>query len=186
MRCHDCECSSSRCSRSWSRFSRPARRARPIAPRCCARRQTRWAWRGGPTSAPIPRDSLRSTSSTRWSFQGSGTSDSAGRAVKIEYHVGARLQPAGDARGDDAHRPDGGAPQRTIQTVRENYAWDESEIGSRSGAGKGHRHSGDRRASGNGFSSSGRSRTAWSKAALAAGDKTTVSTEGGATVITFP
>jgi hypothetical protein len=36
-------------------------------------------------------------------FQGSGTADRSGQPVKVEYHAAlGYIQPAGDARGDDA------------------------------------------------------------------------------------
>ena len=81
--------------------------------------------------------------------------------------------------------PDGGAAQHTIQTVRDNYAWDESEIGAGLVPGKG-------TATPAIAAVQERLLQLWTlpygvvKAALAAGEKTTVSTEGGATVITFP
>jgi hypothetical protein len=82
-------------------------------------------------------------------------------------------------------RAGGGAPQRTIQTVRENYAWDESEMGAGLVPGKGV-------ATPANAALRERLLQLWTlpygvvKGALAAGDKTTISTEGGATVVTFP
>jgi hypothetical protein len=118
-------------------------------------------------------------------FQGNGTSTSSGRTFKTQYHVALGYNPA--AMRVQMNRTDsaGGAPQRTIQTVRENFAWDESEIGGGLVPGKG-------TATPAMAAVKERLLQLWTmpygvvKAALAAGDKTTVSSEGGATVITFP
>ena len=61
-------------------------------------------------------------------FQGSGTSELGGRAVKTDYHVALGYNPAA-MRVEITRTPDGGAAQRSIQTVRETWAWDESQIG---------------------------------------------------------
>ena len=79
----------------------------------------------------------------------------------------------------------GGAAQHSIQTVRESYAWNESEVGAGLVAGKG---------TATPAMTAVRERLLqlWTlpygvvKAALGAGEKTTISTENGATVITFP
>ena len=77
------------------------------------------------------------------------------------------------------------APQHSIQTVRENYAWNESVIGGGLVPGKG-------TATPAMTAVKDRLLQLWIlpygvvKAALAAGEKTTVSSEKGATVITFP
>ena len=118
-------------------------------------------------------------------FQGSGTTYSSGRAFKTEYKVALGYNPA--AMRVEMIRADtgGGAPQHSIQTVRENYAWDESEIGGGLVPGKG-------TATLAMAAAKDRLLQLWVlpygvvKAALAAGEKTTVSTEGGATVMTFP
>ena len=74
---------------------------------------------------------------------------------------------------------------RSALTVRENYAWNESEIGGGLVPGKG-------AATPAMTAVKDRLLQLWTlpygvvKAALAAGEKTTVSTENGATVITFP
>jgi hypothetical protein len=118
-------------------------------------------------------------------FRGSGTSDSAGRAVKTEYHVALGYNPAAMRVEMIRTGADGGAAQHTIQTVRDTYAWDESEIGAGMVPGKG-------TATPANAALKERLLQLWTlpygvvKAALAAGDKTMVSTEGGATVITFP
>jgi hypothetical protein len=116
-------------------------------------------------------------------FVGSGTADNSGRPAKIQYHVGVGYNPP--AMRVEMTRGDGGGAQRTIQTVRENYAWDESEIGAGLVPGKG-------TATPAAAALKERLLHLWTlpygivKAALAAGEKTMVSTEGGATVITFP
>ena len=116
---------------------------------------------------------------------GSGTSDIAGRAVKVEYHVALGYNPPAMRVEMTRTGPDGGAPQRTIQTVRENYAWDESEMGAGLVPGKGIATP---------VNAAVRERLLqlWTlpygvvKGALSAGDKTTLSTEASATVVTFP
>ena len=118
-------------------------------------------------------------------FQGSGTSDSAGRAFKTQYHVALGYNPAAMRVEVTRTGPGGGAPQHSIQTVRENSAWDESELGGGLVPGKG-------TATPAMAAVSERLLQLWTlpygvvKAALAAGEKTTVSTAGGATVISFP
>lgn len=118
-------------------------------------------------------------------LHGSGTTESSGRPVKTEYHVALGYNPP--AMRVEMTRPgqDGGAPQRTIQTVREGYAWDESEIGAGLVPGKG-------TATPANAALKERLLQIWTlpygvvKAALAAGEKTMVSAEGGATTMTFP
>jgi hypothetical protein len=117
-------------------------------------------------------------------FAGSGTSDMGGRAVKTDYHVALGYNPAA-MRVEMTRTPDGGAAQHTIQTVRETYAWDESQIGAGFTPGKG-------TATPMNAAVLERLLQLWTlpygvvKGALFAGDKTMVSTEGGATVLTFP
>ncbi len=118
-------------------------------------------------------------------FQGSGTSESAGRSFKTEYHVALGYNPPAMRVEMTRTGPDGGAAQHSIQTVRENYAWDESQIGAGLVQGKG---------TATPAIAAVRERLLqlWTlpygvvKAALAAGEKTTVSVEGGATSVTFP
>ena len=118
-------------------------------------------------------------------FQGSGTSYSSGQAFKTEYHVALGYNPAAMRLEMTRTSSCGGAPQHSIQTVRENYAWDESEIGGGLMPGKS-------TATPAMAAVKDRLLQLWTlpcgvvKAALAAGEKTTVSTEGGATVMTFP
>lgn len=115
---------------------------------------------------------------------GSGTSDMGGRAVKTDYHVALGYNPAA-MRVEMTRTPDGGAAQHTIQTVRDTFAWDESELGAGLVPGKG-------TATPMNAAAQERLLQLWTlpygivKAAYFAGDKTMVSTEGGATVITFP
>src|SRR5437870_10806266 len=117
-------------------------------------------------------------------FQGSGTSYSSGQTFKIEYHATLGFNPAA-MRVEITRTAPGGAPQHSIQTVRENYAWNESEIGGGLVPGKG-------TATPAMAAVKDRLLQLWTlpygivKAALAAGEKTTVSTDNGATVITFP
>jgi hypothetical protein len=116
-------------------------------------------------------------------FRGSGTSYSSGQTFKTEYYVALGYNPA--AMRVEMTRTGPGAPQHSIQTVRENYAWNESDAGGGLVPGKG--------AATPAMSAlKDRLLQLWTlphgvvKAALAAGEKTTVSTENGATVITFP
>lgn len=118
-------------------------------------------------------------------FQGSGTMDDSGRAVKIQYHVALGYNPPAMRVQTTRPGPNSAAAQRTIQTVRENFAWNESELGAGLVAGKGVATP---------MNAAVRERLLelWTlpygvvKAALAAGEKATVSTEAGSTVITFP
>ena len=115
---------------------------------------------------------------------GSGTSDMGGRAVKTDYHVALGYNPAA-MRVEMTRTPDGGAAQHTIQTVRDTFAWDESELGAGLVQGKG-------TATPMNAAAQDRLLQLWTlpygvvKAAYFAGDKTVVSMEGGATVLTFP
>ncbi len=116
-------------------------------------------------------------------FVGSGTSYSSGQTFKTDYHVTLGYNPP--AMRVEMNRTGGGAPQHVIQTVRENFAWNESEIGAGLVAGKG---------TATPATAALRERLLqlWTlpygvvKAALVAGEKTTVSSENGSTVITFP
>lgn len=118
-------------------------------------------------------------------FKGSGTADSSGRPVKIEYHAAIGYNPPAMRVEMTRTAADGGAPQRTIHTVRENYAWDESEMGAGLVPGRG-------TATPAIAALNERLLQLWTlpygviKAALAAGEKTTVSTEGRGHVMTFP
>lgn len=110
--------------------------------------------------------------------------NTAGQPSNCEVHAAlAYIPPAMrveiTSKGGDA------ASQHNIQTVRENYAWNESEIGAGLVPGKG-------TATPAMPAVKNRLLRLWTlpygvvKAAIAAGDKTKVSTENGATVVTFP
>jgi hypothetical protein len=134
----------------------------------------------GTTTTRLPAIDIVNTMELR----GSGTVDRSGRAMKVDYHAALGYNPPA-MRVEMTLTGEGGAPQHIIQTVRETYAWDESEIGAGLVPGKG---------TATPIAASARERLlqVWTlpygvvKAAVAAGDKTTVSTEGGATVVTFP
>ena len=118
-------------------------------------------------------------------FHGSGTSYSSGQPFKTEYHTALGYNPAAMRVEMTRTGPGGGAPQHSIEIVRENYAWNESEIGGGLAPGKG-------TATPAMAAVKDRLLQLWMlpfgvvKAALAAGEKTAVSTENGVTVITFP
>jgi hypothetical protein len=119
---------------------------------------------------------------------GSGQSNKPGEpgpAFKTDYHVTLGYNPPAMRVEMTRTGTGGAAPQHTFEVVRDTYAWDESEVGGGLVAGKG-------TATPAMAAVSNRLLQLWVlpygviKAALAAGDKTTVSTEKGATVITFP
>jgi hypothetical protein len=106
-----------------------------------------------------------------------------GPASKIEFHVALGYNPP--AMRVETTRGGSDTPKHTIEVVRDNYAWDESEIGAGLVPGKG-------TATPNMDAVKKRLLQLWIlpygvlKAAIAAGDKTKMSTENGATVLTFP
>jgi len=111
-----------------------------------------------------------------------GTVYNAGQPSTAEYHAAlAYIPPA--MRVEITRK--GAADAHTIQTVRENYAWNESEIGAGLVPGKG-------TATPAIPAAKARLLQLWIlpygvvKAAIAAGDKTKISMENGATVLTFP
>lgn len=114
-------------------------------------------------------------------FWANGTVEVAGKAVKTEYHAAIGYNPAAMR----VELSTGGKRQGPFQTVRDGFAWDESELGAGLIAGKG-------TATPAMAALRDRLLLLWTlpygvvKAALAAGDKTVVAVEGGATVITFP
>ncbi len=130
---------------------------------------------------------------------GSGTTYGSGQAYKsdaswpsfkTEYHVALAYNPPAmrvemTHTNPDARVQGGAAPLHTIQVVHDKYAWDESEIGAGLVQGKG-------TATAAMAAVNNRLLQLWIlpygvvKAALAAGEKTRISTENGATVITFP
>jgi hypothetical protein len=130
---------------------------------------------------------------------GSGTAYGAGQSskpgepgpsFKTEYHAALGYNPPAmrvemTRTSSGASAPGGAVPQHTIEVVRDNYAWDESEIGAGLVPGKG-------TATPAMAVLNNRLLQLWIlpygviKAALAAGDKTKISTEKGTTVLTFP
>jgi len=119
-------------------------------------------------------------------FTGTARVEDADEAFTAGYHVALGYNPPAlrveiTRTGTGAGNP----PRHAIQTVRENFAWDESEIGA--GLVPGHGIATPAPAA-----LKARLLQLWTlpygvvKAALAAGTKTTVSTDSGATVVTFP
>jgi hypothetical protein len=117
----------------------------------------------------------------------SGQSNKPGEPVpacKAEYHVTLGYNPPA-MRVEMTRTGSGAAKEHTIEVVRDKYAWDESEIGAGLIPGKG-------TATPAMAAVNNRLLQLWLlpygviKAALAAGDKTKLSTENGATVLTFP
>jgi len=117
-------------------------------------------------------------------FDASGTADDGGRAVPVHYHVALGYNPAA-MRVTMTPAGSGGAAEPTIHTVREPYAWNESEVGAGlvPGQGTATPAMADLR---------DRLLELWTlpygvvKAALAAGERTTVRRARGATVVTVP
>ena len=135
---------------------------------------------GGPGGAMLPEIDIIN----RMEILGSGTSSVSGQTVKTEYHAALGYNPP--AMRLEITRPNaGGTPQHTIQTVRDKYAWDESMMGAGLVPGKG-------TATPAMTAVKQRLLQIWIlpygvlKAAFAAGDKATVSTEDGATVLSVP
>jgi hypothetical protein len=130
---------------------------------------------------------------------GSGTTYGAGQSnkpgepgpsFKTEYHAALGYNPPAmrvemTRTSSGAPAPGGAVPQHTIEVVRDKYAWDESEIGAGLVSGKG-------TATPAMAALNNRLLQLWIlpygviKAALAAGEKTKISTEKGTTVLTFP
>jgi hypothetical protein len=111
-------------------------------------------------------------------------------AFNTEFHVALGYNPPAmrlemTCTNIGASGQAGAAPVHIIQVLRENYAWDESEIGAGLVPGKG-------TATPAMAAANNRLLRLWIlpygviKAALAAGDKTKVSSDNGATVLTFP
>lgn len=152
----------------------------------------RWSGVGG---QHLPEVDIVSTMEIR----GSGTTWGLGQPYKAgqpwpefktEYHASLGYNPAAfrlemTRAAVDASTPGGAAPRHTIETVRESFAWDESELGAGLIAGKG-------TATPMIDAAKYRSLQLWTlpygaiKAAMAAGDKTKLSTENGAVVLSFP
>jgi hypothetical protein len=112
-------------------------------------------------------------------FQASGTFERDGKPVKAQFRVALGYNPPA-LRIETIE-----GQRRTIQTVRETWAWNESEPGAGLVPGKG-------TATPMPAAAKERLLGLWLlpygaiKAALAAGDKAVLSTEAGASVITFP
>ena len=120
----------------------------------------------------------------------SAKSGEAGTASKIDYHAALGYNPPAmrveiTRANSAASGSSTAALMRTIQVVRDTYAWDESEIGGGLIPGKG-------TATPAMADANNRLLQLWIlpygviKAAVAAGDKTKISTEKGSPVITFP
>src|SRR5579864_2673885 len=119
---------------------------------------------------------------TTMEIYASGTVYNAGQPSTAEYHASlAYIPPA--MRVELTRK--GAADARSIQTVRENYAWNESEVGGGLIPGKG-------TATPAMPAVKARLLQLWIlpygivKAAIAAGDKTKISMENGSTVLIFP
>jgi hypothetical protein len=124
---------------------------------------------------------------------GPGPSNKPGepwQAFKTEYHAALGYNPPAmrvemTRSVSGASAPGGAAPQHLIEVVRDTYAWDESEIGAGLTPGKGIAKPAM-------AALNNRLLQLWVlpygviKTALSAGDKTKISTENGATVVTFP
>jgi hypothetical protein len=114
----------------------------------------------------------------------SGTVDTGGQPSTAEYHAALGYIPPA-MRVEITRQGASSADGHTIQTVRENYAWNESEIGAGLTPGKG-------TATPAMPAAKARLLQLWIlpygivKAAVAAGDKTRISMENGMTVLTFP
>src|ERR1700676_211029 len=135
---------------------------------------------GGPGGAMLPEIDVVN----RMEILGNGTSSVSGQTVKTEYHAALGYNPPA-MRLEITRTNASGTPQHTIQTVREKYAWDESMMGAGLVPGKG-------TATPAMTAVKQRLLQIWIlpygvlKAAFAAGDKATVSTEDGATVLGIP
>lgn len=144
---------------------------------------------GGPGGAGLPEVDVVN----RMEFWGSGTASAVdpskpgapGQAFKTEYHVALGYNPP-SIRVEMTPMGGGQAgPQHTIQTARDNYAWNESQLGAGLEPGRG-------TATPAMGAVKNRLLQLWLlpygvvKAAFAAGDKAKLSTDNGTTVITFP
>ena len=145
---------------------------------------------GGPGGAGLPEVDVVN----RMEFWGSGTASAvdptkpggSSQAFKTEYHVALGYNPP-SIRVEMTPMAGAGqaGPQHAIQTVRDTYAWNESEIGAGLEPGRG-------TATPAMGAVKNRLLQLWIlpygvvKAAVAAGDNAKLSAENGATVITFP
>ena len=157
-----------------------AERAKVLRAATDALGMARWSDIGANANTRLPGIDIINT----MELQGSGTSEMGGRLVKTDFHIALGYNPVA-ARVECTRTPDGGPAQHTIETVRDTYAWNESEIGAGLVPGKGV-------ATPAMTAVRERLLPLWMlpygvvKAAYAAGDKTVVSTEAGATTITVP
>ncbi len=134
----------------------------------------------GTTTTRLPGIDIVNTMEIR----GSGTVEIAGRPAKADYRAAIGYNPPG-MRVELAWSGADGRQQRAIQTVRDDYAWDDSEIGAGLIPGKG---------TATPAMTAARERLLelWTlpygvvKAAIAAGDKTVVTSQAGVTTLTFP
>ena len=157
-----------------------ADRAKVLRTAADALGMARWSDIGANANTRLPGIDIVNT----MELQGSGTTDLAGRPVKTDFHIALGYNPVA-ARVELTRTPDAGAAQHTIQTVRDTYAWNESEMGAGLIPGKGVATP---------AMTAVRERLLhiWMlpygvvKAAYAAGDKAVVSTEAGATTISAP
>ena len=130
----------------------------------------------------------------RMEFWGTGTSYAAAQraapgaqrtAYKTDFHIALGYDPPAMRVETTRTTVDGSAPQHTIETVRDNFAWNESVIGAGLEPGRG-------TATPAMVALKRRLLQVWVlpygvvKAGIAAGDQTKVSMENGLTVITFP
>jgi hypothetical protein len=129
-------------------------------------------------------------SGTTYGMSQTNKSGDASPAFKTEYHAALGYNPPAmrvemTRTNSGVSAPGGAAPMHIIEVVRDTYAWDESEIGGGLVPGKG-------TATPAMASVNNRLLQLWIlpygviKAALAAGEKTRISTEKGSTVLTFP
>jgi hypothetical protein len=157
-----------------------AERAKVLRAATDALGMARWSDIGANANTRLPGIDIVNT----MELQGSGTSDMGGRQVKTDFHIALGYNPAA-VRLELTRTPDAGAARHTIETVRDTYAWNESEIGAGLIPGKGV-------ATPAMAAVRERLLPLWMlpygvvKAAYAAGDKTVISTAGGATTITVP
>ena len=125
-----------------------------------------------------------SGSGTTYAPAGSSKSSDPWTAYKTDYHVALSYNPPA-MRVEMTRTASGASPLHTIDVVRDAYAWDESQIGGGLVAGQG-------TATPTMSAAKARFLQLWIlpygviKAAVAAGDKTKLSTENGASVLTYP
>jgi hypothetical protein len=106
-------------------------------------------------------------------------------AIETEYHANLGYNPPGLRLEITRTGASGGSPQKTLEVVNDKYAWDESQLGAGLIPGKGVATAAPQM-----FKQ--RLLQLWLlpygalKAADAAGEKTKVATENGATILSFP